>query len=234
MKFVNLLVTSLLVITCFSCDSNKNLDDKTLKTKNTGKVNDEVSMLLNVLENDSKDGQIKMEAIARLGIIGDKRAVEPLIELLRKDMKKRTGLWANAIGALGELGDSRATPVLTEALNKREDDWLGREMAARALGSIGDADAVESLLSASYFVETRDSAIWALAEIADARAIEILISALDEAENQDTVQAAMEGLIKIGRPAVSALSKELKNYSNEYPNQYRREKVEQILKVIKE
>lgn len=185
--------------------------------------------LLEVLQNRDDDGQVRMSAAMALGSLGDRAAVEPLIEFVRVDMEKRTGIMAAGIGALGELKDPRAVPILLEALSNRADDWLYREMAARALGSIGDPRAVDDLISAAYMADTRHDAIGALAKIGDAKAVETLVGALDEEEDLETVQAARIGLLKIGSPAVPALIKEMERFSKEYPREQPRTIIAGIL-----
>ena len=80
------------------------------------------------------DPNRRWDAVAALGAGGDRRAVPPLMRALEKDMKERTGIAMAIIPALGQLGDERAVPLLLKALNKLDEDWLGREAAARALG----------------------------------------------------------------------------------------------------
>ncbi len=80
-----------------------------------------------------------MEALCK---IGDTRAVEPLIAVL-KDVN---WAWRKA-GAetLGKMGDVRAVEPLVIAL--KDDTWKVREAAAEALGAIGDARAIEPLIA---------------------------------------------------------------------------------------
>ena len=53
------------------------------------------------------------------------------------------------IPALGHLKDERAVPLLIKALNNLDEDWLGREAAARALGDIGATKAMPGLIRAA-------------------------------------------------------------------------------------
>jgi HEAT repeat protein len=95
-----------------------------------------------------------------LGQIGDRRAVEPLLEILRSfyaaaatDIKDRfaddnskvarkirqksealANVRRNAVWALGRIGDPAATPVLRQALN--DPNSLVREAAAEALAEL--------------------------------------------------------------------------------------------------
>jgi len=73
-----------------------------------------------------------VKAITALGKIGDKRAVEPLINVLRIEVDYVTRTCA--AWALGEIGDARAVEALTEALNDEEKDV--RQAARYALKQI--------------------------------------------------------------------------------------------------
>ena len=80
-------------------------------------------------------------AAEALGKIGDPRAVEPLIPLLKPGNYIET-----TIIALGEIGDRRAVMPLIEYLNNSTiNDSEEEEAAARALGKIGDPRAVKPL-----------------------------------------------------------------------------------------
>jgi len=121
-----------------------------------------------------KCGQgISIRAAEALGDIKDKRAVEPLIEVLRDEyfVIRKYACWAlgeiggvgavdplievlrgdsdngvrkYAAEALGKIKDKRAVEPLTEALREDSDEFV-RIVAARALGEIGDESAVETL-----------------------------------------------------------------------------------------
>src|SRR5207249_6522178 len=88
-----------------------------------------------------------------------------------------------------------AVSGLREALG--DGHWMVREVAAQALGLIGDLRAVEPLLrkaKADRDMGVRESCIKALGEFGDARAVEVLV----EAVNVPTTRlAASEGLSKI-------------------------------------
>ena len=78
------------------------------------------------------DTFIRGRAAQTLGLVGDSRAVEPLIQAL-SDADR----WVRmaAAWALGRLGDARAVSKLIQALD--DEDWLVRTEASRALGRIG-------------------------------------------------------------------------------------------------
>lgn len=77
------------------------------------------------------DTFIRGRAAQTLGLIGDTRAVEPLIQTLSDADRwvRMTAAWA-----LGRLGDTRAVNNLIQALD--DEDWLVRTEASRALGRI--------------------------------------------------------------------------------------------------
>ncbi|MBA7684037.1 hypothetical protein ES703_92426 [subsurface metagenome] len=84
----------------------------------------------------------KEDAAIALGIIGDSRAVEPLIEYL--EHSEDDHLRCDIVTALGRIGDKKATPALIEAL--LNDSYRHtRCEAARALGEIGDKRAIPAL-----------------------------------------------------------------------------------------
>jgi hypothetical protein len=87
-----------------------------------------------------EEENLRTGAAETLGKIGDKRAVESLIEALRDedcDVRKE------AAYALGEIGDKRAVEPLIAAL--RDEDSGVREAAASALGEIGDKRTINAL-----------------------------------------------------------------------------------------
>ena len=86
-----------------------------------------------LLEALNDDLWVVREAAAQaLGIIGDLRAVEPLIEKAKTDRDR--GVRESCIRALGEFGDSRSVDVLVEAV----EDRTTRLAASEALSKIKD------------------------------------------------------------------------------------------------
>ncbi len=188
--------------------------------------------LLQTAEDVEADGMRRMQAIYALGKLGDARAVRPLLGILERDMVKRSGLWAAAIPALGMLGDPAACEALIAVLDKRDDDWLGREMAADALGRIGDASAVPALIRAAWLVDTREHVIAALARIGSPAGVPSLIEALDEGEPAEIRKMAMEGLRRIGLPAVGELIQAVTETFPEAPSTHKRVTICRLLHQI--
>jgi HEAT repeat protein len=148
---------------------------------------------------------VRRKAVGALGEIGDKRAVEPIIELLGAyDRKVRM----SAAKALGKIGDKKAVEPLIRTL--RDKDELVRRNAVSALGEIVDKRAVEPLIKALGDEDeiVRGMSAKALGEIGDKRAVEPLIKALG-AYNKDIHRSAAEALVKVGDEAVRLLIKAL-------------------------
>ena len=113
----------------------------------------------------SRDWRVQAMSAELLGRIGDARAVEPLIDLVRSERPEEiygaAGKWPDrsipprgargfrvkqaAVRALGEICDPRAFDVLREVLEEGEDYYTVHAMAAWALGELGDARAVPVL-----------------------------------------------------------------------------------------
>lgn len=97
-----------------------------------------VSLLIDLLADE--DWRVQAEAARALGPLGDRRAVDPLIQVLGAG----PGLvaWA-AAQSLGELGDRRAVGPLIATL--RTWSLVQRDRAATALGALGDPAAIPAL-----------------------------------------------------------------------------------------
>jgi len=188
-----------------------------LKLCSESKEEGVLEYLLALLDQDQVDGLLKMDVIMAIGDMGDPHAVEPLIMQLEKDMTERRGLAGAIIPALGLLKDRKAAPILLKALNWREDQWLFRNMAAVALGQIGDPSAVKDLIHASYLADTRDDAIQALVPLKDERSVPVFLDAMDSGEEEATRQAALLGLKMVGEKAIPKISNALNAFSSEYP-----------------
>jgi HEAT repeat protein len=128
-----------------------------------------------------------------LGRIGDARAVNPLIVVLRDS--DRPGQWG-AARALGWIGDARSVEPLIVALG--DSDPSLRSRAAIALGQIGDARGVKPLTTALKDVDdsVRSEATKSLTKMGNLGE-GVLVAALYD--DSDVVRwAAREALGKIG------------------------------------
>jgi HEAT repeat protein len=130
---------------------------------------------------DDENIWVRRASVVALGQIGDPRAIPPLLNRL---LGSSESLWPEdlrdtAAKALGDIGEP-AIQVLIEALED-SDVWVSGA-AARALGQIGDPQAISPLSSLIKGKQSwvRSAATQALAQITDARAVRAALTA-DEA-----------------------------------------------------
>ena len=126
-----------------------------------------------------------------LGLLGNKKAVEPLLLILKKE-RQDAGLLYNVVQALGMLGDERAVQPLIDILDELgyldDTDYWNREKERAelqrqiAFGSDDQKRKLETkfaeLLRASNlrsFVARPHSILISLTQIGDKRAIEIFL-----------------------------------------------------------
>lgn len=102
-----------------------------------------VEPLLEVLQ-DENSSTIHRECIKALGEIRDKRAIEPLLTILKN---KELSLREEAVKALGQIGDQKVVKPLISVLQNEKNSKL-RGQTIRALGLTKDKRAVEPLLEA--------------------------------------------------------------------------------------
>ena len=171
----------------------------------------------------------RIEGIGILNGCGGKQAVELLIQALTREFRERRGLFAWIIPALGAQGDPDAVPVLVEALEITDDDWLGREKAAAALGRIGDPSAIDPLVAASWRPDTRYVVLEALAGFRDPRAIPVFLSALTPEEDEEVRSVALAGLRRLGPVAVPQLIEAFNDVHAEYPETEKRVSICRLL-----
>ncbi len=133
---------------------NPNQDDWG-KNENTAKQlkpllsGDILAAVIELLASDSC--RVRSHAAHALGVLGDKRAVIPLTDFIRKPYEDESisyysfpgGGRSTAIGALKTLAGIEAVPALIAALEDKS--WSVREEAAHALCELGDARAAEAL-----------------------------------------------------------------------------------------
>jgi len=118
--------------------------------------------LLKALRHDN--WRVKENVIKILGILKDRRAVYPLIELLC-EKNERNWIHKTVIEALGEISDSRAIPVIKNALRHKKISI--RRRAAEALGKIADKAGLNHLIVAlqDEVFEVRRTASYAIEEL---------------------------------------------------------------------
>jgi HEAT repeat protein len=159
----------------------------------------------------SKDWIVRMHASKALGRIKDRSAINPLIPLLQDKVK---AVREEASMALAEIGDAALSSLLdalkhsewlvrlhaVEALGRmrsassvepllwvlfNDRDQAVREDVVRALGQVGDARAMEFLITAMKEPGLRPLAVEALGQIGDRRAVPALIAVLEGTDRPD-------------------------------------------------
>ena len=134
------------------------------------------------------DGDLRTAIAYALAALGDLRASEPLIALLRdEDADVREA----AAESLGALGDPKAVEPLIERL--RDEDEMVRWEAAESLGALGDPRAVEPLIALLRDDEVHYAAAQALGALGargDARVADPLLALLRDDDWSVRVAAA--------------------------------------------
>lgn len=149
------------------------------------------------------DARARRQAAAALGVLAERRAIEPLIELLARDISP--DVRANAARTLGRLDDVRAIEPLRTAANHDVSASV-RGTAIRVLEKMKDAHALEVYLAALRDPDwgVRYWAVRALGTLGDARAVEPLMELLMTA-NETLAPVLALALGQIGAPALRPL-----------------------------
>ena len=166
-----------------------------------------VELLIAALKDSDSD--VRKQAKYVLGDLGDARALEPLIALLKENSDEY--VLAGIVRALGNFGDARAImPLIALRMPQGtgrqygyvyEGDYL-TNCIDTALVKIG-ISAVEPLISflkdENSHSSERQAAAKALAKIGDQRAVEPLILVINDTD-ENVRYVAAEALGKIGNP----------------------------------
>ncbi|MHB0975804.1 MAG: HEAT repeat domain-containing protein [Candidatus Aquicultorales bacterium] len=158
-----------------------------------------------------KDENLREYAVRALGMIKDKGAVEPLIAVLEDKESTGQAEAAKALGSFGDQrAIDPLIGALDDSSYGSYETSLASEEAYKALVRIG-APAVEQLIAALSDEGAQELAAQALGEIGDERAVAPLIAALRKVEqgdmgdytpNEDALETALG---RMGYPAVGPL-----------------------------
>ena len=169
-----------------------------------------VDLLLEIFENELYLPFRPMVSSV-LGKIGDKKALDPLLNIIN-DEDNRTR--ACVVKALGEIRDYRAIEPLKEALN--DSDFKVRGNAVLGLGKISDAGSLDSILKSlndkHYYV--RENSAEALGLLGDKKAVIPLIDLFADVDGR-VRGSAVVALGKIGEQSVDPLLDVLKDGDRE-------------------
>jgi HEAT repeat protein len=153
---------------------------------------------------------VRSQAAWALGQMKDRKAVQPLMAVLREDPELANEA-ANALGVIGEP----AVPPLTAALSS--DDAQVRQMAVKSLGKMG-VTALRPLLQIVQDEKQTDQVVKSAAEalglLGDPQALPALVTLL-RARRGKLAEPAAHALAGIGAPAVQSLIEALPAHSAE-------------------
>ncbi|MBN1916735.1 MAG: HEAT repeat domain-containing protein [Verrucomicrobia bacterium] len=144
---------------------------------------------------NDREAAVRREAAIALGVLKERRAVEPLGVLWRKepDAENRVAV----IQALGVIADRRAGAILAEALIMDPDERI-RSKAAEVISAMEDGRAWKQLIQAlsDKSPGVRIQAAHALGALEDKRAVDELIACLQD-EHPEVRGAAAGALGRI-------------------------------------
>ncbi len=95
---------------------------------------------------DSRNAESRQDAALELGRLGDARAIEPLVAILR-DKKQLLSLRNAAFRSILQIGDAAVSERLLDVLKDKSESQNGRCWAAFALVDLGDPRSFEAILS---------------------------------------------------------------------------------------
>lgn|GEM_PF-983779 len=167
---------------------------------------DGVPPLIHTLRKDKYESA-RVQAAWSLGEIANKRAIEPLLDVIVEGRKGEAEAGAVVSQAVTALDKIAAIESLISVLKDKYIDEIPRSKAAQILGLIENVNATEPLIEAlkDESVVVRSEASKALGIIIDRRAVESLIEVLADEEEWITVRAnavTSLGNIKDERAAV--------------------------------
>lgn len=157
------------------------------------------------------NADVRRWAAQALGVIGEKRALQALAQLLKKDPSWQSRL--AIVRALKMIGDRRGGAAVAEALVK-DPDWRVRKEAADAISAMAGKRAAKHLLQAlsDPHATVRAAAAAALGQMGERRALNKLIELLqdEDARARFTAAAALGKLAskKAVKPLIACLDDE--------------------------
>jgi HEAT repeat protein len=181
-------------------DENKQV--RLIAAEALGKIGDSraVSALIPALQDEDRD--VRQAAVNALGKIGDPQVIPFLTRALQDE---DTDVCQAAAEALGKIGDPQAIPALIQAFESWKIDL--KKGSSKQTSSLEE---ILLQIKANWSVEVRQAIVKALGEIGDPQAVPALIDALKD-EDWRVREAAVEALRKIGPPALPALIEMLKD-----------------------
>ncbi|HWE04146.1 MAG TPA: HEAT repeat domain-containing protein [Tepidisphaeraceae bacterium] len=148
----------------------------------------------------SDDADAARDAASTLGLLGDRSAVEPLVQVLDNSCGFfHSVVRAAAAESLGALGDARALEPLLGALTDPIAEVSSESI--RALATLGNPEAIDALSDvvrnrAGFFLPVaRQAAVLGLAKLGGDRALETLRAVAADDYEDSTIRAAAENAL---------------------------------------
>ncbi len=162
-----------------------------------GEVGDEraVDPLIQVLQDESVEDEIRTVAASSLGDIGDERAVDILIQVLQNPNDRE--IENAAIIGLGKVGGAGVVDLLVDALRDRS---LLRESASKALQLIGPpaVEHISDRLLSEEYVWIHENLIRLLGLIGDKQALPSLKQFVKDKES-DFDNLSVQQFVELNR-----------------------------------
>ncbi|MCE7748722.1 MAG: HEAT repeat domain-containing protein [Candidatus Heimdallarchaeota archaeon] len=161
-----------------------------------------VEPLLDLLRDENGDvrkyaARVLGRIAGRLGRLGDKRILEPMIAALQDEQEE---VRCSAAGVLGRLGDDRAiNPLIAALQNEKETEW-NLVYISVALIKFGELIAVDPLIIALKYENDnlRYVAVKTLRKLGDKRAIEPFLRLVEEEKESYILGELEKSLIEFG------------------------------------
>lgn len=166
---------------------------------------------------DFNDG-VREKAALRLGEIGNKEAVQPLIGRLNNDKSSRVQWYA--ADALHKIGDAQAWPAIQQKLESQTDDKV-KAKCAEVLGLSGDKNYADVLVNALRVGgETAKQAVIGLGRLKTLSILDKLIENIDENSSyyEKLKDSTVMALIEIGTDVIKQV---LETSGSYYGDPYR-------------
>jgi len=163
------------------------------------KCKEAVVPLIDVIRDKSGGRQVVENSIVALGEIGDRRALEPLLDIMHEGQYLMGKVKNITAQALGKIGDERAVTTLVDNIQDK-----GCAMSCiEALGSMACPESAEALYlimvgEIECSVDTRITAVKALEGIGGEEIQAILYASLEEIKDEKVKKEVVKSLSNLG------------------------------------